>query len=231
MTKSWNTLQSTTYYLNDSPPTDQTTLRKRYYRRFQRLATFWRRRCINNSTSTSPLTQHNAAFDTLDHAIFLERLEFHCRVATNHWNGLLLSLKKKTRFIHLGTHVSTLLPVPYDFPQKYVLGALLFLFYVSKLPAVTGVTIDQFSDNTQESTSSRPLVALNSRLPSTPSSPGQGMHTTCTSITESSSIHSTRPIHLKAHNRYQHKTTGIQTIHCPSSATTFFNWQYTCCAV
>lgn len=82
MPNSWNTLHKTTYYLNDSPPTAYSTLRRRYCWAFLTILF---------------LLDLCAVVDTLDHAILLEQLCLCCIVEypEKHWNSLLLSWKKE----------------------------------------------------------------------------------------------------------------------------------------
>jgi len=93
-----------------------------------------------------------AAFDTLDQPIILERLNNHCHVSGKALDWLASFLSERTQSIHLGIWSPTPLPIPFGVQQGSVLGGDLFLAHVSTLPAatsVTGVTVDQFSDDTQ----------------------------------------------------------------------------------
>jgi len=107
-----------------------------------------------------------------------------------HWNGFLLSLKT---VVHLGSFFLLLyqlcLVYPKDVSLELYSSSFTSVHFQPKqtsrvLPSTSSLVIPK-----QESVLSIPLVALNSRLPSTPSSPGQGMQTPGTSVVESSSIH------------------------------------------
>jgi len=100
-----------------------------------------------------------AAFDTLEHDVLLERLNNNCRVSGKALDWFVSFLSERTQSIYLGSWSSTPLPVPFGVPQGSVLGGNLFLAHVSTLPSatsVTGVTVDQLSDDTQARVSFKP---------------------------------------------------------------------------
>ena len=100
-----------------------------------------------------------AAFDTLDHDNLLERLNNYCRVSGKALDWFASFLSEIAQSIQIASWSSTPLLVPFGVPQESVFEGDLFLELVSTLPAatsVTGVTVDQFFDDTQARVSFKP---------------------------------------------------------------------------
>ena len=105
-----------------------------------------------NNASALLLLDLSAAFDTLDHQILLARLANHCgiRGTANDWFRSFLA--DRTQSVCLNGCSSARVLVPSGVPQGSVLGGPLFIILTSTLVPETaecGVTVDQFSDDTQ----------------------------------------------------------------------------------
>jgi Reverse transcriptase (RNA-dependent DNA polymerase) len=75
----------------------------------------------------------SAAFDTVNHAILLERLHSVFGVTGTALNWLSSYLFDRQQFVQLGSHQSSTIPCFSGVPQGSVLGALLFIAYVSQV--------------------------------------------------------------------------------------------------
>ena len=112
----------------------------------------------------------SAAFDTVDHQRLLKRLACTFgvtgRPTTLGWFQSFLSDQTQSAVKALGV---TSLPNPLSFgvPQGSVLGPSLFSVYTSPVPAIAsrhGVSVKQFSDDTQEYVHFWIPIASGSRL-------------------------------------------------------------------
>ena len=92
-----------------------------------------------------------AAFDTIDHNILLDSLATRCGIAADALLWFSSYLSGRTQCVRVGDCLSSSVPVPVGVPQGSVNGSILFILLVSALPeqtATDGVTIDQYSDDT-----------------------------------------------------------------------------------
>ena len=88
------------------------------------------------------------AFDTVEHDIFLAKLEHYgiCGLA-NEWFRSYLSNRKQ--YVSINGHESSLAYVLYGIPQGSVLGPLLFLIYINDLnQAIKFCKVHHFADDT-----------------------------------------------------------------------------------
>ena len=72
------------------------------------------------------------AFDTLDHAILLKKLE-HYGIQDTPLNWLTSYLSNRLQFVQMGDVLSDTLPISTGVPQGSILGPLLFLLYVDDI--------------------------------------------------------------------------------------------------
>jgi len=93
-----------------------------------------------------------ATFDTVDHAILIERLRLTFGVVDSAVHWMTLYLTGRTQYVRYHGEVSNTTHVYCDVPQGSVLGPVLFLLYVAdviELVKECGLIPHTFSDNLQ----------------------------------------------------------------------------------
>ena len=87
------------------------------------------------------------AFDTVDHNILIEKLQFYgIRGVAN--NLIKNYLSNRRQYVSIDQQSSSSLPVSYGVPQGSVLGPLFFLIYINDLPNCTTFPPRLFADDT-----------------------------------------------------------------------------------
>ena len=93
----------------------------------------------------------SAAFDTVNHAILLERLHSVSGITGTALNWLSSYLADRQQYVQLGRHRSSTIPCFSGIPLGSVLGALLFIAYVSPVGDVItrhGLDYRKYADDT-----------------------------------------------------------------------------------
>ena len=88
---------------------------------------------MENQVTLLVLLDLSAAFDTLDHRILLDRLQFDFGISGTALNWIELHLSNRTQRIYIDGVLSSNFNVKFGFPQGSCLGPLLFSLYASKL--------------------------------------------------------------------------------------------------
>ena len=104
------------------------------------------------------------AFDTVNHAILLNKLDFYgIRGVANDW--LRSYLTNRQQFTSIDGHESEKAHMPYGVPQGSVLGPLLFLIYINDLHnAIKYSTVRHFADDTNLLINNKSPKQLQKRL-------------------------------------------------------------------
>ena len=94
----------------------------------------------------------SAAFDTVDHAILLSRLENVYNISGTALNWFQSYLHQRNYFIKIGKSVSGGIILLFGVPQGSILGPLLFILYISEIEDIArqyGFKVHIYADDTQ----------------------------------------------------------------------------------
>ena len=111
------------------------------------------------------LLDMSAAFDTVDHAILLQRLESSFGVSGGVLSWLSSFLDGRTQRVHLLDSTSSVESVRSGVPQGSILGPLLFLLYTADIPLIAsdfGLNVHCYADDGQLYISSKAGAARSS---------------------------------------------------------------------
>ena len=114
----------------------------------------------NNLKTIGVFIDLKKAFDTLNHNILLNKLEFYgIRGIANSWLKSYLSNRKQ--FVQLGEHRSQMRTILNGVPQGSILGPKLFIAYINDIQNVSNILkFILFADDTNAFSSSRNLRTL-----------------------------------------------------------------------
>ena len=119
---------------------------------------------INNSEFTGVVFADLAkAFDVINHALLLKKLELH-GISDNSLQLITSFLLNRTQLVNVNGSNSDFLSVRYGVPQGSVLGPLLFSLYINDLPLYIDGSCELFADDNSIHTSHSSLSSVSSNL-------------------------------------------------------------------
>ena len=118
----------------------------------------------NNSFAAGVFVDLQKAFDTVDHTILLNKLNYYgIRGLANNWFKSYLSNRKQ--YVSINGFESDVAIMKYGVPQGSVLGPLLFIIYINDLnSAIKYCSIRHFADDTNLLITNKNLKQLNKQM-------------------------------------------------------------------
>ena len=109
----------------------------------------WQRGVDADRIIASLFLDLSRAFDTINHAYLLQKLELNFGVRGHEHNWFREYLQGRQQRVMIGSVVSTWLTLTHDVPQGSILGPLLFILFVNDLPTmVQNGSLNMYADNT-----------------------------------------------------------------------------------
>ena len=107
-----------------------------------------------------------AAFDTLDHGIFLDKLKVY-GFDKNSMEWFKSYLKDRRQFVQIGQERSTMISLKYGSPQGAILSPLIFIIFIGDLELwVSSAIIKAYADDISSYVSDKELGAALKKLES-----------------------------------------------------------------
>ena len=109
--------------------------------------------CLKPKRGNEEVLDYIAAFDTIDHTIFLDRLNVHYGISELALGWFKSYLSGRTQSVKVGSTLSHPAVLDYGVPQGSVLGPILFSLYTNPISSIihshSSINYHFYADDTQ----------------------------------------------------------------------------------